>query len=205
MILSSRRIADLLGEGLNGPDPLVVTPLPDLTALRRHGGNSSVDLRLGTWFVAPRPGATPVLAIPPRSGERESGRFTKTIFVSLGRPFILHPQNFVLASTLEWIRLPAGLAGSVVGKSSWGRRGLVIATATSVHPRFSGCLTLELGNIGEVPIEVSPGMLICQLVLQEVDAASVQPGHSQFMGYRRPVLGDPPVDEGFELMRRPQR
>ncbi len=80
-----------------------------------------------------------------------------------GEDFILHPRSFVLGVTLEWLRMPSNFAGYVIGKSSWGRRGLIIATATGVHPGFTGCLTLELSNIGDLPIAIRPGMTIAQL------------------------------------------
>ncbi len=201
MTLSCRSIAQRLTAGQTSDNPLVIEPLPDLQALERSGG-TSVDLRLGTWFLTPRTAAISLLDIPPEDEQQISRqRLTKTAYVALGRPFILHPRNFVLASTFEWIRLPTDLAGSVVGKSSWGRRGLVVATATSVHPGFSACLTLELANIGEVPIAVYPGMYICQLVLTKVAAGSSAPAISQFVGYRRPVLGDLALDDVFKKLR----
>ena len=90
---------------------------------------------------------------------------------------------------MEWIRFPKKLAGYVVGKSSWGRRGLVIATAIGVHPGFSGCLTLEITNLGEMPIKIMPGMLICQLFLHDVDTDSEAADRSPWVGKRRPTLG----------------
>src|SRR3954467_386484 len=68
--------------------------------------------------------------------ERWSNRF----FVPFGKRFYLHPGKFALGMTLEWLRMPKCLTGSVVGKSSWGRRGLVIETAPCVHPGYLGCL-----------------------------------------------------------------
>jgi dCTP deaminase len=91
---------------------------------------------------------------------------------------------------MEWIRLPHNLAGYVVGKSSWGRRGIVIATAVGVHPGFSGCLTLEITNLGEVPVEIKPGRQICQLFLHNVESESEVVGRSVFAGRRIPYLGD---------------
>jgi dCTP deaminase len=110
-------------------------------------------------------------------------------YVPFGERFVLHPGNFVLAVTLEWLRLPADLAGYVVGKSSWGRRGLIIATATGVHPSFTGCLTLELANVGELPIAIYPGMEICQIFLHRMSDSSPHVDQSAFVGFGRPVLG----------------
>jgi dCTP deaminase len=113
---------------------------------------------------------------------------TKEYFVRFGEPFILHPRNFVLGITLEWMRFPSDLGGYVTGKLSLGRRGLVIETASGIQPGFSGCLALELSNVGEVPIALLPGMQICQIFVHEVgpDPKSAQ---SQFIGRRKPILG----------------
>ena len=111
-------------------------------------------------------------------------------------PFILHPRAFVLAVTLEWMRLPNDIAGSVVGRSSWGRHGLIIATATGVHPSFTGCLTLELTNVGEVPITIKPGTTICQIFLHRVEAGDPNlVDCSRFIGHRRPTIGAIKLDE----------
>jgi len=189
MILRADRIAARL-EANDGSDndPLVVTPLLDLEQLRTSGA-SSIDLRLGTWFSAPRGRKVTSLKVSEGGTSGEEVRITKTIFVPFHSHFVLHPRSFVLAATLEWVRLPHDLTGYVTGRSSWGRRGLIIETAMGVHPTFTGCLTLELANVGEVPIEIQPGMSICQLFLHETDGAAPTAEQSGFVGFRRPVLG----------------
>lgn len=186
MILKSDRIAELLraGQG-DSTDPFVITPTPDLNKLG-ESGSAAIDLRLGTWFAHLRQARTPYLALDAKS---PNAQLTKTSYVPFGRDYILHPQNFVLAVTLEWIRMPSNLAAYVVGKSSWGRCGLIIATATGVHPGFKGCLTLELSNVGEIPIAVKPGISICQLFLHRVDATDANTvDRSGFVGLRRPLF-----------------
>jgi dCTP deaminase len=124
---------------------------------------------------------------------RAEARAAKHYFVPFGQQFILHPGRFVLASTLEWMKFPASLGGYVTGKSTWGRRGLVIETAAGIHPGFNGCLTLELANVGEVPIIIRPGMRICQIFVHEVrDGGLVSAG--PLTGRRRPFLGSPKDD-----------
>jgi dCTP deaminase len=112
----------------------------------------------------------------------------KSIFAEFGGKFILHPGRFVLAITLEWIRLPKNRAAYVTGKSNIGRRGLVIETAPGVHPHFNGCLTLEMANLGEIPLEISPGMKICQLFVHET-CDCPQPPDSQFAAQIKPIFG----------------
>ncbi len=121
--------------------------------------------------------------------EHSEQKFARTTYVPFQGVFVLHPHAFVLGATLEWIRMPRDLAGYVTGKSSCGRQGLVIETAMGVHPSFTGCLTLELANVGEVPIVIRPGMLICQLFLHETTEGTEFADQSKFIGQGRPVLG----------------
>jgi dCTP deaminase len=190
MMLKAERIVSLIAEHRDAADPLVIAPLPDVEALR-HSGSASIDLRLGTWFVSLRRARMPHLDVSDFAKEEA---LTRTSYVPFGDKYVLHPRTFVLAATLEWIRVPRNLAGYVIGKSSWGRKGLVIATAAGVHPGFSGCLTLELSNLGELPIAVRPGMRICQLFLHKVDSESERIDRSGFNGLRRPVLGSTKLD-----------
>ena len=100
----------------------------------------------------------------------------------------------MLGVTLEWVRFPTNLAAYVIGKSSWGRRGLIIATAAGVHPGFTGCLTLELSNVGEIPIAINPGIPICQLFLHKTTQTDLV-DKSTFVGLRQPALGKVELDE----------
>lgn len=86
--------------------------------------------------------------------------------------------------------MPRNLAAYLVGRSSWGRRGLIIATAAGVHPGYCGCLALKLSNVGEIAMTIKPGMAICQLFLHNVEGSGkseVDP--SQFVGMRKPMVG----------------
>jgi dCTP deaminase len=188
MIVSTEKIADMLEQGRldRSEDPLVITPCPEIKELKNQGA-AAVDLRLGTWFLTLRRARLTHLQVSENSAE---ALLTKTHYVPFGGKYLLHPQCFVLGVTLEWIRLPCNIGGYVVGKSSLGRRGLIIATATGVHPGFTGCLTLELTNVGEIPVSIQPGMLICQLFLHDIDGAkSKNVDKSTLVGWRRPKLG----------------
>lgn len=194
MIIKSDKLAELI-EARNEDDPLVVTPEPNLDELKTQG-SASLDLRLGTWFATLRQSRTAVLDVGIEGDALAESRLTRRYYVPFGQVFYLHPHHFVLGVTLEWIRIPSTIAGYVVGKSSWGRRGLVIATAVGVHPGFSGCLTLELTNLGEIPIAIRPGMQICQLFLHQMaceDRKHVD--SSGFVGRRRPILGKVGMDD----------
>ena len=204
MILTGSEIqARLARESGDSQDPLVIVPLPrDPVQRTAQLTSSSIDLRLGTWFAAPRPSDIAVIDLSESANEEDSKKTQKPPaglmahrFIPFGAQFILHPHSFVLAATLEWIRLPANLAATVEGRSSLGRCGLNIATATTVHPHFTGCLTLELTNMGEVPISISPGMLICQLILHQLTGNAPRPDHSSHSGYRRPIMNPVRLDD----------
>jgi len=200
MLLKGEQLAALLeGSPIAKQDPFVITPMPDLAELRKSG-SAAIDMRLGTWITTPRHTRVAFLSVDPSPNEPQILRYH---YVRFGTKFFLHPRNFVLAATLEWLRLPANLAGYIIGRSSWGRRGLIIATASGVHPGFVGCLTLELTNLGELPIELRPGMRICQLFLHE--AAGEQPvDRSSFVGLRRPILGTVSLDSVALALSRPR-
>lgn len=172
-----------------------VLPKPDITSIKDSGA-ASIDLRLGRWFATVRQTRMTELCITddedPKSNQES--RQVRKYFIRFGKDFVLHPGRFVLGATLEWIRLPSNIAGYITGKSSWGRRGLVVETAAGIHPGFSGCLTLELVNVGEVPIKIKPGMQICQIFLHQTEDSSSK--HvSSLAGRRRPSLGVIKSDE----------
>ncbi len=196
MMLRADRMAQLLESPDNPEDPLVIRPLPNLGELRTSG-SASVDLRLGCWFQVFRESRFSHLDVYDTTAATPSeSQLTKHHYVAFGERFILHPHSFVLAVTLEWIRLPCNVAGYVVGRSSWGRHGLIIATATGVHPGFTGCLTLELTNVGEVPITIKPGTTICQIFLHSVQGGDPKRVDlSRFVGKRKPTIGAIRLDE----------
>lgn len=184
MIIKTDKLIELLDDET---DPLVITPQPARNTLLESGA-ASVDFRLGTWFVTLKQARMGLLNIGDE--RRRIPQFTKTHYVPFGAKYYLHPQAFVLGVTLEWIRVPAKLAAYVVGKSGLGRCGLIIATATGVHPGFKGCLTLEITNVGNIPVVISPGMKICQVFFHSVDSLDdTLLDKSQFVGLRKPVVG----------------
>jgi uncharacterized cupin superfamily protein len=93
--------------------------------------------------------------------------------VSLREPFIIHPGQLALGATLEYLSLPERLTATVEGRSSWGRLGLIIATACNIDPGFKGCITLELVNNGEAPLVLYPGVRIAQFVFHRAEGAAV--------------------------------
>lgn len=181
MILSAERVRELLESPAADPaDRLVISPL--LEARQLKSSTASVDVRLGQRFHVPLRAKLSQLDLLSSTHQADLFRYKDDTFVPIGDFFVLHPGQFVLGETLEWIHLPKNLVAFVVGKSTWGRDGLIIATAIGVHPNFSGILTLEISNVGEIPIYLYPGLAIAQLFLASVEltAESVPPVPSAF-------------------------
>lgn len=168
-IAGKSRIKELL-QSPNIQDRLIVTPLLDEDQI----GESSIDLRLGNDFVTARNSNLEV--IDPGQANVHENRYHVRRHIKFGDRFYLHPGEFVLASTLEYFRLPINIAGNVTSRSSWGRMGLVIATATAVHSGFTGTITLELVNHGHLPLALYPGMRYTQIVLFEAVGAGEYKG-----------------------------
>jgi dCTP deaminase len=146
---------------------LIITPLLDPNQV----GRGAVDLRLGTEFLVlrrtRRPGIDPV-----EQNQDDIDEMQERVVVPFGEQLWLHPRHFILAATLEYLALPNDLSANVVGRSSWGRLGLIVATAVFVHPGYRGCLTLELVNEGDSPIALSPGSRVAQLSLHRLEHAA---------------------------------
>jgi dCTP deaminase len=144
---------------------LIVTPLLDGAQI----GRGAIDLRLGTEFLALRRTRRPGLD-PRHESQEQVNALQERVIVPFGQELWLHPGHFVLAGTLEFLGLPSDMSAEVVGRSSWGRLGLLVATAVFVHPGFRGCLTLELVNEGDSPIALSPGQRIAQLAVRRLES-----------------------------------
>lgn len=141
---------------------LAITPLVDA---RGQIGDASVDLRLGPDFIVTRK-ATGLATFDPARVDEITERireYQDYVRRPPGSAFYLHPGEFAIARTLEYLTLPLGLAAQVAGRSSWGRLGLVIQTAPLVQPGFAGTITLELANLGTVPIVLYVGVRIAQI------------------------------------------
>lgn len=134
---------------------------------------SSLDIRLGTNFIITR--RTTFSHINPFSEKTEAEigsefeNYQEEVYVPFSEEFNLHPQQFAMGCTLEYFRFPLDVMAYVIGRSSWGRLGLVIAMATVVHPGYTGVLTLELENLGDAPITLLAGCRIGQLVFHRVE------------------------------------
>lgn len=137
---------------------------------------SSVDLHLGDDFQVFRNSRLPYI-----DPGREQPGLTEGVVASVSEPFVLHPGEFALGTTVEHIGLPADIVGRLEGKSSLGRLGLLIhSTAGYVDPGWEGRLTLELSNVANLPIVLTPGMKIGQISFSQMTTPVDRPyGHPE--------------------------
>jgi len=141
---------------------------------------SSVDVRLDRFFRVFENHKYEVI-----DPSIEQPDLTREVAVAPSDHFILHPGEFVLASTYEVITLPDDIAGRLEGKSSLGRLGLLThSTAGFIDPGFSGHITLELSNVANLPVKLYPGMKIGQLCLIKLSSSAEHPYGSALYGSR---------------------
>jgi dCTP deaminase len=173
---------------------LVVSPLLHSSQV----GPGSIDVRLGNEFIVTHRGNLACLDPGANNlGLSQKRRFEHKHYVERSERFYLHPNELVLAATLEYFRLPSHLGGYVTSRSSWGRAGLVIATAVAVHPGFTGTVTLELVNVGEVPLVLYPGLSVAQFVFFNCEGGADYAG--QFVGQISPQSSTPRQHEAKDL------
>src|SRR5438477_10320474 len=167
MVLSDRTITRLLDEGrieIDPYDPSLLQP-------------SSVDVRVDRYFRVFRNSRYPFINVKEAQED-----LTELVEVD-GEPFILHPGEFVLGSTLERVQLPDDLVGRLDGKSSLGRLGLLIhSTAGFIDPGWNGHVTLELSNVANLPITIYPEMKIGQLSFVQMSEPAAVPSGSGALG-----------------------
>lgn len=192
MILSNRAIFIALDEGRlvidPEPHPRNPTDEPDVDW---PYATTAIDLRLGeevTWLKDGLP-----IQIDLRRGRfaQLHGPNSEKRKITEDQPYCLYPQKFVLANTLERVELPiidgnVSLSARVEGRSSFARCGLLVHfTAPTIHAGFNGRITLELINLGAIPILLYPKMYICQLIVEEVAGTPLR-NDSQFQHQTRP-------------------
>ena len=170
MLLSDRDIRAEVEAGqitLDPWDPGMVQP-------------ASIDVRLDRYFRVFENHRYPT--IDPAAEQPE---LTRLVEATAEEPFILHPGEFVLASTYELVTLGDAVAARLEGKSSLGRLGLLThSTAGFIDPGFSGHVTLELSNMATLPVKLYPGMKIGQLCFFRLTSAAENPYGSAAYGSR---------------------
>jgi dCTP deaminase len=153
---------------------LFVSPLANP---KKQVGPSSLDVHLGGGFIVGRVSASTHLNLgmgEEDALETEIKKAGTRYNISPGGSFVLHPGEFALGSTLEYFQFPNDLAGRIEGRSSIGRLGLQVhATAGFVDPGFEGVVTFELINVGNLPIQMKPGLRLAQMCFFHVPNVQV--------------------------------
>lgn len=136
--------------------------------LKTQLGSCSLDLRLGNAFRIFKHARYPY--IDPHDGKLAT-EMMEEVHIKDGDKFILHPGDFVLATTIESFKLPDNLLARLEGRSSLGRLGIVVhSTASIFEPGWEGVVVMELGNMGRMPVALYPGMRICALTFEELSS-----------------------------------
>ncbi|MBK8191016.1 MAG: dCTP deaminase [Vampirovibrionales bacterium] len=194
------------------PDPerrIIITPLINP---EEQFGPTSVDLRLGTDFqVMRRSNLTHMDLVnkTPEALRRDAAQSMQAVKIPPTEPFVLHPGEFALASTLEFVRIPLDLAARLEGRSTWGRLGLQIhATAGFVDPGFCGALTFELSNVSTVPLQLYPGVRISQIcffVSQRTQLPYARKRFTKYSGKSSTAASEFYRDPEYDRIRRARR
>ena len=196
-ILSDQDIKKYLEEG-----KITIEPLEDPG---RQIQPSSVDLRIGNEFKGFRIIRQPCID-PLDKSDLES--YMESFHLEQGEAFIIHPGEFALATTYEAVKLPDDLVARVEGRSSMGRLGITMhVTAGYIDPGFQGKITLEISNIGKMPVALYTGQRVCQIVFETMTSPSQRPyGHpdrdSKYMGQDKPVTSK--IKQDYEIRDRKQ-
>lgn len=181
MILSDRDIKKALVSGR-----VKIAPKPNV---KTQLGSCALDLQLGNVYHVFNHSKTPYL--DPQDPKTLSS-VTTEIRVKNGDAFTLHPGEFILAVTKEYIEMPDNLSGRLEGRSSIGRLGVVVhSTAATIDAGFRGNITLELANMGRIPVMLYPGMRICSISFEELSSPADVPYYkkkaAKYVGQRTPL------------------
>src|SRR3974377_516393 len=152
-------------------------------------GSCSVDFRLGAEFSVFEHSRPPYIDLREKVGIQE---IMTAVTVQPGEPFVLQPHEFVLAITEETLELDDDVLGRLGGRSSRGRIGIIVhGTAGLFDPGWRGKATLELSNLGRMPVALYPGMRICSFTFEQVSTPVSVPYYkkpgNKYAGQTRPL------------------
>lgn len=145
---------------------LTVTPSPDANRVK----DATIDVRLGTKAIVIRQSNLTSVDLANRDDIRKDIERSReeNIRADYGDSFVLHPQEHVLCSTMEYIAVPPDFRAQVISMASWARLGLSITIGTDLAPGFKGVVTVELTNHGKAPVVLFPGMIIAQMSFHRI-------------------------------------
>lgn len=188
MNLVNSEITELLKAG-----SLVIDPLLDAAQV----GDMTIDFRLGTDFLVAIHGSNPFIDASLNNNDRFpiKNSFQETRR-KLGETFLFHPNQTVLASTLEYVKLPKNVYAELTLRSSYLRLGLSLSAI--VQPGYCGCLSIELTNVNKIPLNVTVGAALMQARLFEIKAESNYFSRKRkYMCQVRPIVSAVAADGDF--------
>ncbi len=181
MVLSDRDIKNAIKEGR-----IKITPKPDY---KTQLGSCSIDMHLSNKFRIFRKSSYPYIDL---QGKIDTSEIMEEIIVSKGKPFIMQPGDFALATVVENLELADDIIGRIEGRSSLGRLGIIVhGTASVFDAGWIGVPTMELGNLGVMPIALYPGMRICSFTFEELSSPAEVPyrlkPNNKYAGQKSPL------------------
>ncbi|MBC8390767.1 MAG: dCTP deaminase [Actinobacteria bacterium] len=202
-ILNIREINKRLYNPEIEKERLTVTPILNPKVQIEGPG---IDLRLSNQFIVFNPEHIPYFNIGNLNRKqivKDIRKYQSHVIVPFHQSFILHPKTIVLASTLEYISMPTDIEGTLEGRSSWARLGLIIATACAIDPGFKGCITLELTNLGNLPLRLYPGIRLAKLILSETSSPSdYKPQNKKYFCQIGPEFSKIHLDKELKIFTR---
>lgn len=188
-------------------DKIVVTPILNIA---EQLGACTLDLRLGPDFIIKEPSKeTTVDPVELRARASRNPASIDRMYRLIKRinpndAFVLHPGEFALGSTLEYVGLADDVGGILEGRSTWAREGLnVHSTASFIHPGSRGVITFELENSGRIPIRLYVGSRIAQIMffrLSVPPAATYARSNSKYLNYLTTNYGRPWLDPEYDVL-----
>ena len=176
-VINDRKIKQLLND-----KQIIIDPLPQNIQIQP----ASVDLRLDNSYLTFKSTSTGVI------DTRKEQYYTNYNTFSDNDPLVLQQNEFILGQTVERVKLPDNILGRVEGRSSIGRLGVAIhITAGFIDPGFNGNITLEICNLGNIPVVLYPNQRVCQIVFEELNGECENPygadGRNKYQGQTTPT------------------
>lgn len=163
MILPDHEIKKFLKEG-----KILIEPLDNPDVQIQPSG---VDMLLGNEFRIFKTSSIPFI-----DTKKDTGDCTEMVRVEDGKPFIIHPGEFVLGTVKEYVKMPDDMVGSMDGRSSLGRLGIMVhTTSSSINPGWEGRIVLEITNLGRTAVALYPGQRVAKLTFHRMTSPAERP------------------------------
>ena len=172
MILSDTDIKKAIKAGR-----VQITPKPNY---KTQLGPCSIDLHLGNRVAVFKHSRYPYVDL---KNPAPAEGIMQEIIVGKGEAFVMQPGDFALVTTVENLKLADDIVGKIEGRSSLGRLGIIVhGTASIFDPGWDGKPTMELGNLGVMPVALYPGMRVCAFTFEELSSRAENPYNKRKTG-----------------------